>query len=87
MGLRLVEYFAAEVDRQAAASGSGPYLRTAYLAPFCAIVAAHRKSNDEHIRVTGLITLPAESDARHLRSATMSWQHPQEVYRVLGHAL
>ena len=54
VGLRLVEYFAAEVDGQAAASGSGPYLRTAHMAPFCAVVAAHRKSNDEHIRITGL---------------------------------
>ncbi len=54
VGLRLSEYFAAEVDGQAAASGSGPYLRTTYMAPFRAVIAAHRKSNDEHIRVTGL---------------------------------
>ena len=55
VGLRLVEYFAAAVDGTAAASGAGPYLRTTYMAPFRAVVAAHRKSNDEHIRVTGLV--------------------------------
>ena len=54
MGLELAEYFGADIDPHVTAPGGGPYLRTASIAPFRAIIAAHRKSNDEHIRVTGL---------------------------------
>ena len=52
-GLHLVEYFGADLDEHVMAPGGGPLLRTAYIAPLCAVIAAHRKSNDEHIRVTG----------------------------------
>ncbi len=52
-GLKLVEFFGADVDLDAVLPGGGPYLRTVYITPFRAIISAHRKANDEHIRVTG----------------------------------
>ena len=63
-GLKLLEFFGADVELDAAAPASGPYLRTAYIFPFNSIIAAHRKANDEHIRVTGVPHSP-----------TIIWKH------------
>lgn len=52
-GLQIAEFFATNVAADAAPPASGPYLRTARVAAWGALVAAHRKANDEHVKLYG----------------------------------
>ena len=51
--LQIVEFFASNVAPDAAPPASGPYLHTARVAAWGAIAAAHRKANDEHVKLFG----------------------------------
>lgn len=52
-GLQIAEFFAANVAPEAAPPGSGPYLSAARVGAWGALVAAHRKANDEHVKLYG----------------------------------
>ena len=52
-GLQIAEFFAANVAPEAAPPDSGPYLSAARVGAWGVLVAAHRKANDEHVKLYG----------------------------------
>ncbi|KAK9820642.1 hypothetical protein WJX81_004134 [Elliptochloris bilobata] len=50
-GLQIAEFFAANVAPESAPPGTGPYLFAACVAAWGAVAAAHRKANDEHVKL------------------------------------
>lgn len=51
--LQLIEFIAPGINPHAAAWDSGPYSRTILVPAWGAIVVAHRKASDDHIRLYG----------------------------------
>jgi hypothetical protein len=51
--LQLTEFIAPGINPHAAAWNSGPYSRTILVPAWGAIVVAHRKASDDHIRLYG----------------------------------
>ena len=54
-GLQLIEFLAPGMNPHAAAPDSGPYTRTVRVPFWGAMVVAHSKASDEHIRLYGAL--------------------------------
>lgn len=52
-GLQLVEFLAPPVNEHAAAPGSGSYSHIARIPAWGAVVVAHSKASDDHVRLYG----------------------------------
>jgi len=52
-GLQIAEFFATRTVPEAAPPGAGPCLTLARVPAWGALVAAHRKANDEHVKLYG----------------------------------
>lgn len=73
-GLQIAEFFAANVASEAAPPGSGPYLSAARVGAWRALVAAHRKANDEHVKLYGAREPGRRAHAGTFQCMLMPWR-------------